>query len=166
KESLKETAEHATPSTITPSTPQAQQQFAVNDEPSVDPMKMPEVRYRGKDTKQMLSTTQKRMQDSIDAARLKAMATPKALAAPTDLHLEPLSPGAIFIRWKAVEGALSYIVEWKTENDENFKPVTQISQTGTRITSLESGKTYFVRVIAASGERTGPASDAKSIVVP
>ena len=65
-----------------------------------------------------------------------------------------------------MEGALSYIVEMKSANDARFEPVTQIGQTGTRVTSLESGHTYFVRVIAANGERKGPASDVTSIVVP
>lgn len=133
---------------------------------SNDPTKLPEVQYRGKNPKDNLTAAQKKIQDSIDAARLKQMAAPKPLTAPSGLHLETLSRGQIMVTWKAVEGALSYIVEIKPPNDDSYDPVTQISQTGARVTSLESGKTYFVRVIATNGERKGPASDAKSIVVP
>lgn len=134
--------------------------------PDADPAKMPEVQYRGKNVKQTLSAAQKKIQDSIDAARLKQLATPKPLTAPAGLYVEPLVHGQVMVTWKPVEGALSYIVEMKAANDDSYDPVTQISQTGARVTSLESGKTYFVRVIAVSGERKGPASDAKSIVVP
>lgn len=150
--------------------PSGSQDIAGADQHSVDisndPAKMPEVQYRGKNVKQTLNAAQKKTQDSIDAARLKQLATPKPLIAPAGLHVEPLVHGQVMITWKPVEGALSYIVEIKAANDDSYDPVTQISQTGARVTSLESGKTYFVRVIAVSGERKGPASDAKSIVVP
>jgi hypothetical protein len=141
--------------------------FSANDQVSKDPMKLPEVRYRGKSTKEMLTASQKRTQDSIDAIHLKQMSALKPLSAPLNLQIEAQRvAGEIMIRWNASPDALSYIIEMKGANDDSYVPVTQISQTGARITSLESGKTYLVRVIAASGERVGPASDAKSIVVP
>lgn len=165
KQSLNETAHNAVSPANTQGNPVVPPDFAVENQAPADPMKMPEVQYRGPKSKQILTPAQKKLQDSFDAARLLQMTTPKPLAAPLDLRLEPLGPGAIMIRWSAVGDALSYIVEMKSANDDTYHPVTQISQTGARITSLESGKTYFVRVLAASGERLGPASDAKSIIV-
>jgi hypothetical protein len=133
---------------------------------SSDPMKTPEVTYRGKNTKPLLSAAQQKQQDSIDEARLKKMAAPKPLSAPEDIRIEPVSAGQILISWSPSSDALSYIVEMKSENDDTFDAVTQIGQTKARVTSLESGKKYFVRIIATSGERKGPPSDAKSIIVP
>ncbi len=166
QKSLKETADTGIPAENTPSVPSQKQDFSMNDQTSKDPMKLPEVKYRGKTTKDVLTGAQKRMQDSIDAARLKLMSAPKPLLPPANLRIEPLSAGVIMVRWSASADALSYIIEIKGANDASFIPVTQISQTGARITSLASGKTYFVRVIAASGERVGLASEAKSILVP
>ncbi len=166
RESLKETAHTGIPAENPSNIPSQKQDLSMNDQISKDPMKLPEVKYRGKTTKVVLSTSQKRMQDSIDAARLKLMSAPKLLLPPANLRIEPLSTGVIMVRWSPSADALSYIIEIKGANDASFTPVTQISQTGARITSLASGKTYFVRVIAASGERVGPASEAKSIVVP
>jgi hypothetical protein len=164
KESL-ETAHH---NSTEQEAPVEQKEFAVHENPvSSDPTKMPEVTYRGNAKKaEKLSPSQKRIQDSIDDARLQHMAEPKPLRAPKGLELEATSSGAITIIWNAAPDAVSYIVEIRSANDDTFDPVTQISGTRTRITHLESGKTYFVRVIAASGERVGPPSDVKSIVVP
>jgi hypothetical protein len=170
KESLNETAKKEIPTANTQSIPVAPENIASNDQTSgngeSNPMKMPEVQYRGKNTKQILTSAQAKKQDSLDAAHLKHMTASTELAAPQNLQIEPLAPGTVMVRWSATRNALSYIIEIKSANDANFMPVTQISQMGARITSLESGKTYFVRVIAASGERVGPASEAKSIVVP
>ncbi len=164
KQSLNQTAENI-PST-TEVNPSAPQELASNDQISNDPTKTPEVKFRGKNQKDLLTPTQRNQQDSIDDVKLKAMTVPKQLTAPSGLQVEALSQGSIIIHWAASDDALSYILEMKGANDDSFVPVTQISQTKARITHLESGKTYFVRVIAASGERKGPASDAKSIVVP
>jgi hypothetical protein len=166
KESLKETAHNGIPSENMQKAPSQQQDFSFDDKTSKDPMKLPEVKYRGKTAKEVLTAAQKRMQDSIDAAHLRQMSAPKPLSPPANIQIEPLASGVIMVRWNASPDALSYIIEIKGENDDSYIPVTQISQMGARITSLVSGKTYFVRVIAASGERVGPASDAKSIVVP
>jgi len=164
KESLQETAKNQEKMQTT--SPE-KQEFASNENPnSGDMTKMPEVQYRGKTTSQLLSSSQKKREDSIDAARVKAMLTPKALVAPRNIIIDSMSRGSIMIRWSPVEGALSYIVELKKENETDFHPVTQISQTAMKLTQLESGKKYTVRVTAASGERKGMPSDAKSIIVP
>jgi hypothetical protein len=164
KESMRETAHHPN---VQPASPSKQfDNFAFDDQKSSDPSKMPEVQYRGKKEKQLLSTAQKKQQDSIDEARLKQMAEPKPLAAPNNLQAEPDGAGAIKLSWNPTPGALSYIVEIRAENDAHFDPVTQISQSRARITLLESGKTYYIRVIAASGERVGQPSDVKSISIP
>ncbi|HYM35440.1 MAG TPA: hypothetical protein VET48_08595, partial [Steroidobacteraceae bacterium] len=65
-----------------------------------------------------------------------------------------------------VDGALSYIIEVKGANDRAFHPVTEVAHPSARLGMLTSGDTVSVRVIAASGERKGQPSDAKSIVVP
>lgn len=166
KESLKETAQSGIQTEDPKNTASPTQDYSSIDQTSKDPMKLPEVPFRGKVNKDMLTKAQKRTQDSIDAARLKQISAPKPLSPPANLQIEPLAHGVIMVRWNASPDALSYIIEIKSANDDSYIPVTQISQTGARITSLISGKTYFVRVIAASGERVGPASDAKSIVVP
>jgi hypothetical protein len=143
--------------------PEHQKEFALNEEhPAVNGM--PEVQYRGTKTKQLLSIAQRRQQDSLDEAKLKQLA-PKPIEAPHGIAVEAIAPGQIMIRWNAVSDALSYIVEMKKEGEASFHPQTQLNQTGVRISMLESGKTYFIRVIATSGERMGPVSDTKSIVV-
>ncbi len=166
KESLNETAQNKISTSNLPDNQHTSPEIASNDQTSIDPMKTPEVQYRGSKSKELLTATQRKQKDAIDAARLKQMATPKSLSAPENLHIESLTPGSIIITWDPSQDALSYIVEIKGENDANFEPVTQVSQTRTRITSLDRGKIYFVRVSATSGERKGPPSDAKSIVVP
>ena len=56
-----------------------------------DPNKLPEVQYRG-GKKDDQTAAQKRTQDSLDAARLKALAVPKTLIAPAELRLESSAP--------------------------------------------------------------------------
>ncbi|MFI5264974.1 MAG: fibronectin type III domain-containing protein [Candidatus Kapaibacterium sp.] len=166
KESLKETAKNnQTPAHVSEK-PQAPPDLASNDQTANDPTKMPEAQYRGANQSQKMTATERRHQDSIDAVRLKQMTTPKALSAPTNLRIEAGAQGSVLVHWDAVPDALSYIVEVKGANDEKFQPVTQVSQTNLRVTLLQSGMTYFVRVTAASGERKGLPSDAKSIIVP
>jgi hypothetical protein len=162
RESLQETAKNEQENV---QTTVQNQNFASNDAPSTDLTKMPEVQYRGGATA-TLSAAQKRREDSIDAVRLKMIAAPKLLAAANNIIVDSMAHGSIMIRWSPVEGALSYIIEIKKENEDNFQPVTQISQTAMKLTQLESGKKYSVRIVAASGERKGSPSDAKSIVVP
>jgi hypothetical protein len=165
KESLQETAKNNQEKIQT--TPPEKQEFASNEnQNSGDLTKMPEVQYRGKTTIQLLSTAQKKREDSIDAVRLKILSAPKSLLSAKNVIIDSLTHGSIMIRWSPVDGALSYIVEIKKANEADFHPVTQIAQTAMKLTQLESGKTYLVRIIAASGERKGLPSDAKSIVVP
>ena len=163
KESLKE-AEQSTAKNEQPAPSKPQEFASSEDHTSSNPMAIPEVHYRGKHAKE-LTAAQKKQQDSIDEARLKKMASPQSLIAPRNLRIDASTPGSMLLQWDAVPDALSYIIEIRNANDANFEPVTQISQTRTKITNLESG-TYFVRVTAASGERKGPPSDVKSIVVP
>lgn len=165
KESLQETAKNNQEKIQT--TSPEKREFASNENPNTgDLTKMPEVQYRGNTTIQFLSTAQKKREDSIDAARLKILSAPKSLLPAKNIMIDSLVRGSIMIRWSPVEGALSYIVEIKKANEADFHPVTQIAQTAMKLTQLESGKTYLVRIIAASGERKGLPSDAKSIVVP
>ncbi|MEP7235375.1 MAG: fibronectin type III domain-containing protein, partial [Ignavibacteriota bacterium] len=165
KESHIETAHNSgQPEHITGPNP-ATQEIAQAEKPASDPMAMPEVQYRGAAPKHSSSTAQLK-QDAIDAARLKQMAAVRSLIPPSNLHIESAIPGSILVHWDAVPDALSYIIEVRGANDANFEPVTQVSQTNLRVTLLKSGVTYFVRVRAASGERKGLPSDAKSIVVP
>lgn len=166
KKSFNDTAQNKISPANVPNNSSNSQTFTSNDQTSNDPLKTPEVQYRGSDSKQILTAAQRRQQDSLDAARLKQMTTPKSLSAPSNLRIAPATPGSIMIRWDSAPDALSYIIEIKGANDAKFEPVTQVSQTNLRVTSLESGKTYLVRVTAASGERKGLPSDAKSIVVP
>jgi hypothetical protein len=102
-----------------------------------------------------------------DANRLKQLANSKnELAIPQGLSLDGVSKGTLSIRWDAVPGALSYIVELKSANERGFHPVTEVAHPNARIGMLTSGDTVSIRVIAASGERKGQPSDAKSIIVP
>jgi hypothetical protein len=164
KESLKE-SEQSTAKKEQQTTSKPQEFASAEQQNSANPTAMPEVSYRGNHTKEHLSAVEKKRQDSIDESHMKSAAQ-KPLDAPHNLHITPLTNGSVIVQWDAAAGALSYIVEIRNANDATFDPVTQISQTRTKITQLESGKTYFVRVIGASGERKGPPSDVKSIVVP
>jgi hypothetical protein len=102
-----------------------------------------------------------------DANRLKQLAASKSeLATAQGLSLKAMSKGTISLQWDPVPGALSYIIEIKGANDRAFRPVTEVAHPNARIGMLTSGDTVSIRIIAASGERKGQPSDAKSIVVP
>jgi len=164
RESMKETAHNA--QNTEPATPSESKEFAAQENKIPTGVTgMPEVQYRGKEIKQKLTAVQQKQQDSIDQAHMK-MAEPKPLIAPHGLHAESDGSGAIKLSWDPAPGALSYIVELRGENDANFDPVTQIAQVRARITHLESGKTYYIRIIAANGERVGLPSEVKSIAIP
>ena len=65
----------------------------------------------------------------------------------------PDDPGALEVRWNAVAGADSYIVEWRTDR-QRFAPDRRRVVTGGATTTLEEldeDVVYFVRVIAVSG---------------
>jgi hypothetical protein len=145
-------------------TPSGSKEFAVKETPT-GVTGMPEVQYRGKKVNQKLTAVQQNQQDSIDQARMK-MGEPKPLLAPNGLRAESDGSGAIKLSWDPAPSALSYIVELRGENDANFDPVTQIAQVRARITHLESRKKYYIRIIAASGERVSLPSEVKSIAIP
>jgi hypothetical protein len=166
KEPAKETAQSANPSTHVSEHHQTSKELALNDQSSSNQLDIPEAQWRGSKPNDNLTATQRKRQDSIDAAKIRQMTKPKSLAAPGNVQLLPGVPGSILVKWDTVPDALSYIVEIRSVNDANFEPVTPVSQTNLRVTKLESGKSYFVRVTATSGERKGLPSDAKSIVVP
>ncbi|MBS1902170.1 MAG: fibronectin type III domain-containing protein [Bacteroidetes bacterium] len=100
-----------------------------------------------------------------DLARLRRSLTGQ-IQRPNELTVEPGTPRSIRLTWQPVEGALSYIVEIKTENDQHFHPVAQVAHAYARIGSLPSGHSVSVRVTATKGRAKGPSSDAQSIVVP
>ncbi len=110
--------------------------------------------------------TENKLQAQKDANRLNNLMVTRALDAPAKLEVVPMTPGIVLVRWDAVEGALSYIIELKKANEQDFHPVTQLARTKTRITELASGTTVSIRVTATSGERKGLPSDVKNIVVP
>lgn len=65
----------------------------------------------------------------------------------------PDDPGTLEVRWNAVAGADSYIVEWRTDRQQ-FAPDRRRVVTGGATTTLEEldeDVVYFVRVIAVSG---------------
>lgn len=107
-----------------------------------------------------------KLQAQNDAKRLNNLIITRALDAPAKIEVVPMTPGIVLVRWDAVEGALSYIIEVKKANEQDFHPVTQIARTKARITELASGTSVSIRVTATSGERKGLPSDVKSIVVP
>ncbi len=107
-----------------------------------------------------------KLQAQNDAKRLNSLIITRALDAPAKIEVVPMTPGIVLVRWEAVEGALSYIIEVKKANEQDFHPVTQIARTKTRITELASGTSVSIRVTATSGERKGLPSDVKNIVVP
>ena len=107
-----------------------------------------------------------KLQAQKDANRLNNLIITRALDAPAKVEVVPMTPGIVLVRWDAVEGALSYIIELKKANEQDFHPVTQIARTKTRITELVSATTVSIRVTATSGERKGLPSDVKNIVVP
>lgn len=101
-----------------------------------------------------------------EIARLKRLSLTGQIAQPKDLLAAPGSVRSIKLQWQPVEGAQSYIVEIKGENDEKFHAVAQVAHANARIGSLASGQTISVRVTAIKRQAKGPASDAQSIVVP
>lgn len=164
KESL-ETAHNAHQSE-SPAPESKPQEFAMQDnKTSSDGTAMPEVQYRGAERKDKLTTAQKKVQDSIDEARLKTMAGVASLSAPRSLKAEANGSGSITLSWEASHGALSYLVELRSDKGGSFEPVIQVSQTRARITHLQSGKPYEIRIVPSNGERIGPPSDVTSIIV-
>ena len=112
------------------------------------------------------SKSNTKLQAQNDAKRLNNLMITRALNAPAKIEVVSMTPGIVLVRWDAVEGALSYIIEVKKANEQDFHPVTQIARTKARITDLASGMSVSIRVTAISGERKGLPSDVKSIVVP
>ena len=121
--------------------------------------------YRGANEIDRSSASSK-LQSQNDAKRLNKLVLTRALDAPAKIEVVPMTPGIVLVRWDAVDGALSYIVEIKNANDQDFHPVTQIARNKARITELTSGTSVSIRVTATSGERKGLPSDVKDIVVP
>ena len=66
----------------------------------------------------------------------------------------PDDPGTLEVRWNAVAGAESYIVEWRTDRQQ-FAPerrrLVSGNATATTLEELDEDIVYFVRVIAVSG---------------
>ncbi len=121
--------------------------------------------FRGTDANDITKSDNK-LQAQNDAKRLNNLIITRALNAPAKIEVLSMTPGVVQVRWEAVEGALSYIIEIKKANEQDFHPVTQIARTKARITELASGSSVSIRVTATSGERKGLPSDVKSIVVP
>ena len=66
----------------------------------------------------------------------------------------PDDPGTLEVRWNAVAGADSYIVEWRTDRQQfasGRRRVVTGGATATTLEELDEDVVYFVRVIAVSG---------------
>lgn len=126
-----------------------------------NPTSMPEPAFRGGQQEQ-----DKGKLDKSDRSHLNMLSVDNSLLAPTGLKVIGVSDSVVVVHWNSVKNALSYIVEVKRANEGEFKAVSQTSQTQARISGLPSSERVELRVIAASGDRKGEASAAKSITIP
>jgi hypothetical protein len=143
--------------------------YAQGTTPSVDntnPSQIQPPTFRGTQSGQTLTAAEKRTQDSLDAIRMKSLATKNTLSAPSNVKLEAQTHGSVLVQWSASPNAFGYIVEMKRANEDKFAAVSQTTQTRFQMQNLHSGETITVRIVPTSGEHKGTASDAKSVIVP
>jgi len=67
--------------------------------------------------------------------------------------------GQIKVRWKALKGARTYVVEYCLEGTAVWKQACLCTRASATITGLESGKRYRVRVSGIGAAGQGPWSD-------
>jgi hypothetical protein len=134
-------------------------------EPRADDPVAPQPLFRGGDQEQV-GGKDKALLDKTDRERLPSLLNKNTLAAPTGLKVVVYTTDSVVVQWNPVKNALSYIVEVKRANAEQFTAVSQTSQTQARLSDLPSSERVEIRVLAASGERKGEASAAKTVTVP
>lgn len=98
----------------------------------------------------------------ILSAGFEVRATPApvgALPAPVDfLPTMGTVPGTMKTGWKAVRGAVSYIVEWHEHTVQTGWSQAFSTKSRFTVTGLDSGKTYIFRVAAIGSAGPGPYS--------
>lgn len=70
----------------------------------------------------------------------------------------------IHVYWNVVSGADSYTVYRSDIKNGTYMPISKISRTNYTDTAVESGKTYFYKIQAATGETTAEFSDVKQAI--
>ena len=71
-------------------------------------------------------------------------------------------PGKLTVKWEKVEGATSYKVQWKSEDDADYADTRQATPTALEYTitrGLSAAKEYTVQVIARNASGEGDPSD-------
>lgn len=114
--------------------------------------------FRGAKELDTMTVSQHRHRDSMDIQSLNKMTSHAELAAPSDLAIS-LQPGKVDMKWNAVNGALSYLIEMK-EQDAPASEWHQAKVSPTNhvlLNDLKSGTSYQVRVIALNGNQKSPA---------
>lgn len=131
---------------------------------TIDPSKNAsgDVQYRGSDN----SSPASRSRSAEDIARLKKLSLTGQIARPQALEVEAIATHTVALSWQPVDGAVSYIVEIKSEKDHRFHAVMQVAHPHAKLRRLPSQETVSFRVTATKGPVKGPASDAQSIVIP
>lgn len=98
---------------------------------------------------------------AIDALAISpsSPAAATAPAAPVGLVATALSSSLVQLNWVAADGAADYTVERSTDG-ANWGTLGSVTTNSYEDSGLESGSTYYYRVIASNSAGTGPASAA------
>ncbi|MEI8134715.1 MAG: fibronectin type III domain-containing protein [bacterium] len=124
-----------------------------------------EVIYKPRAFVLKLTPLEMRRDDTLDFTRIKGLDHPTRLSQPEHIISERIDNKTILIRWQPVEGALSYRLELSSTSGEEFYPLAQVRNSGIKISSLEPGKKYHLRIRAESGQRAGDFSEGVGIEV-
>jgi hypothetical protein len=129
-----------------------------------DPTVMQDPLYRGPSSP--TNSAGERHIDEQDAKRLQSLVNDGTILAPKQISLEGGDGGTILIRWSPSPNAIGYLVELRHANGKEFEAVRQTSEPHVILKGLTSGEKVAIRIVPLSGDRRGPASEAKSVVVP
>jgi hypothetical protein len=152
---------------VTKGLPGGSVDLAAKDNPASspnDPTAAQDPLYRG--SSPAANPAEEKHLDAQDAKRLQSLVSDHTIFAPKDITTEVTSDGNILIRWSPSPNALAYLIEILHENGKAFEAVRQTSQPHTLLQGLASGEKVQIRIVPLAGDRRGPASAAKSVIVP